>query len=360
MNAHPSTVSSGDSRYQPRLIAWEITRACPLRCQHCRAASCDERDANELSTDEIRATIRNIAKCYNPIIILTGGEPLRRPDLFEIIGESVASGLRTVMATCGVDLDLPRVRALKEAGIARLSFSLDGADADSHDAFRNVPGAFDLCLQAMSFATEADLPFQINTTVTRTNADQLERIWRKAVQLGAAAFHPFLLVPTGRGAEIRNEVLSAVEYERVLHRIAELSKTSPIPFKPTCAPHYSRIISTVKQRSPTGDGVMDSMTRGCLGGIGFAFISHIGKVQICGFLQQEAGDLRQSDYDFGHIWENSPLLLSLRDPNNYRGKCGVCEFWTRCGGCRARAFSMTGDLLAAEPCCSYTPKKTIS
>ncbi|HNT37430.1 MAG TPA: radical SAM protein, partial [bacterium] len=324
---------------------------CSLHCRHCRAAACADRNPLELDTESVRATIQSIARHYSPIIILTGGEPLLRPDLFEIIQESVKAGLRTVMATCGVGLDESLAQRLKQAGIARLSFSLDGDDAVTHDAFRQVPGAFEACLNAMRSAREVGLSFQVNTTVTRTNMSRLDQIWRKAVDLGAAAFHPFLLVPTGRGKEIRDEVLSAAEYERVLHHIAQLSLKSPIPFKPTCAPHYCRILGQVNH----GVSALDSMTRGCLGGIGFAFISHIGKVQICGFLEEEAGDLRTTGFDFGQIWETSPLFLSLRDKSNYRGKCSRCEFWHRCGGCRARAFAMTGDWLASEPCCDYIP-----
>jgi len=208
------------------------------------------------------------------------------------------------------------------------------------------------------------LPFQVNTTVTRRNISELSGIFKLAIDSGAASFHPFLLVPTGRGKEIADEVLPAVEYEKTLRWIYEKAQNSPIAIKPTCAPHYYRIArrSALTQDAPLTQhrshhehSPLDKTTKGCLGGQGFAFISHVGKVQICGFLPLEAGDLRQSEFDFGHIWRTSPLFREVRDVDHYHGKCGWCDFRNVCGGCRARAFASNGDHLGEEPCCLYRP-----
>lgn len=344
----------------PRLIAWEITRSCNLHCRHCRGAAEKGRYENELSTEEAFKVIDDVAEHYEPIMILTGGEPLLREDIFEVIDYSVGKGLRTVLATCGTLLDGEIAKRLKDAGISRISISLDGPDCDSHDSFRSVPGAFEGALKGIEALKNADLPFQINTTVTRSNHEQLPDILQLAVKLGAAAFHPFLLVPTGRGREIREEVLNAREYEAILNFIYDLRENSPIPFKPTCAPHYYRILR--QRESEKGREVtvqthgLDAMSKGCLGGIGFAFINHVGKIQICGFLEEEAGDLRESNLSFSDIWENSPLFNQIRNFENYKGKCGVCEYARWCGGCRARAYAVTGDYLKPEPCCTYIPQ----
>jgi AdoMet-dependent heme synthase len=344
----------------PRLIAWELTRSCTLSCRHCRAAAERGPYTGELTLAEIRQTIDNIAGAgYNPIMILTGGEPLLRPDILDIIRHARAAGLRPVLATCGALLTPERARDLRAAGIERISISIDGPDAASHDAFRGVPGAFDAALRGMEAARAAGLGFQVNTTVTRGNADQLEDILGLAVRLGAEAFHPFLLVPTGRGREMEAESLDAEAYERVLHRIYELRDTTPIPFKPTCAPHYYRILrqrehEQGREVTPETHG-LDAMSKGCMGGQSFAFISHTGIVQICGFLEEPAGDLRAAAWDFAKVWRESPLFLQMRDRSQYKGDCGVCGYWRWCGGCRARAWAATGDYMAQEPNCAYTP-----
>ena len=351
---------TAEHEFAPRLIAWEITRSCNLRCKHCRAAAEHGPYEGELTLEEIKRVVDNIAAHFKPIMILTGGEPLLRPDLFDIIRYTKAAGLQPVMATCGTLLTADVARQLREAGIERISVSIDGPDAASHDDFRGVLGAFEASMAGLDAARAGGLAFQINTTVTRRNMDSLEQIFRLAMSLGAAAFHPFLLVPTGRGKDLQAELLNAEEYEQLLNRIYELRQTSPIPFKPTCAPHYYRVLrqreaEAGREVSPEIHG-LDAMSKGCMGGISFAFISHVGRVQICGFLEEKAGDLRESNYDFAAIWRGSPLFNELRDFRNYKGDCGLCEFRRWCGGCRARAFAMTGDYLAEEPFCAYVPR----
>ena len=346
-------------QFIPRLIAWETTRRCPLNCRHCRAAAMDRAYEDELSTREAFRLLDNIASFSKPIIILTGGEPMVRGDIYEIAQYGRSLGLRMVMAPCGTLMDELSVRRMTESGIQRISLSIDGADRRSHDDFRRVDGAFDAVIRAARLAREGGLEFQVNTTVTKRNYRDLERIVELTMELGAVSYHPFLLVPTGRGKEMEEYLLSPREYEDVLTWIYEKSLDLPLQIKPTCAPHYYRILRQKEREagrsvSPETHG-LNAMTRGCLGGRGFAFISHRGKVQICGFLEEEAGDIRRTDMDFQTIWENSPLFLQMRNPGEYEGKCGVCGYGRVCGGCRARAFAATGNYMAAEPYCLYEP-----
>jgi len=346
--------------YKPRLIAWELTRQCTLKCKHCRASAERGPYTGELSFEEVCRVVDSIAAHYDPIMILTGGEPMLRPDLLDIIRHVKARGLRPVMATCGALLTEEAARAIREAGVERISVSIDGATAASHDAFRGVPGAFDAMMAGVAAARKADLAFQVNMTVTRGNVGEMEAILQLAKSLGAAAFHPFLLVPTGRGKEIAGETLDADAYEQVLNHIYDLRGEAAIPFKPTCAPHYYRILrqrekAAGREVKPDTHG-LDAMSRGCMGGTSFAFISHRGTVQICGFLDVEAGDLRAAGCDFDKVWRESPLFNELRDFAHYRGKCGVCEYRRWCGGCRARAHAVSGDYLAPEPFCAHVPR----
>ena len=335
------------TEFIPRLIAWEVTRRCNLKCRHCRASATGAEYAGELSTEECRRVMDNIASFAHPIVILTGGEPMLRPDILEIAKYGNELGLRMVMAPCGQMINEESVCKMRSAGIQRISLSIDGASAASHDAFRGVDGAFDSVIAAAKCARAGRLEFQVNTTITRKNVGEIGAILDLAIDLGAVAYHPFLLVPTGRGRDLMDQELPAEEYERVLEWIHEKSKTAPIAFKPTCAPHFYRII---RQKGSNGNGAsghggLDAMSRGCMGGSAFAFISHVGKVQICGFLEQEAGDLRAVDFDFKQVWNHSPLFQEVRDVDNYKGKCGYCEYRKICGGCRARAFAIHGDPL---------------
>lgn len=357
--SHPAHTAR-PAEHAPRLIAWEITRSCMLHCKHCRAAAHHGPYPGEFSLEEIKRVLDNVAAHFKPIIILTGGEPLLRDDICEIARYTRDLGMRPVLATCGTTLTVARATELKDAGIERISISIDGENAESHDAFRGVPGAFKDSLRGLEAARQAGLEFQINTTVTKLNVHALDAILQLAVDLGAAAFHPFLLVPTGRGKDMADQLLTPAEYERALHHIYELRKTTPIPFKPTCAPHYYRILrqreaAEGREVTPQTHG-LDAMSKGCMGGHSFAFISHTGILQICGFLEEPAGDLRAANYDFAHLWKTSPLFNTLRDTKNYHGDCGRCEYASCCGGCRARAQAVSGDYLDEEPFCTYKPR----
>ncbi len=352
-----------------KLVAFEITRTCKLKCRHCRGDSRDESYTGELSFDEIKKIFDSIAVFAQPIMIITGGEPLTRPDVFDITAYSTALGFRTVLATCGHLLNDETVGKLLETGVQRISVSLDGASSETHDNFRGVPGAFDGALKGLTVARKHGLDYQINSTITSLNVDETEALHELAISLGAVGFHPFLLVPMGRGSGLASSALSPEEYERALIRIAELAEYSPIEIKPTCSPHYYRIIrqmNTAQNRNavaepeshPAEHGLIHrhGLTKGCLGGQGFVFLSHVGKVQICGFLEIEAGDLRTSGYDLAPIWNTSAYLNEIRDLDNYHGKCGICEYRRVCGGCRARAYYVNGDYLGEEPNCIYIPE----
>ena len=344
--------TSGRAKFTPRLVAWELTRACPMTCRHCRAAARPVADTDDLTTEEGYRLLENIASFCRPILILTGGEPLLRGDVFDLAKRGRALGLPVVLATCGMGLDDRVALHLMEAGIRHISISLDGPTAESHDAIRGVPGAFDTALRGIEAAKRAGLSFQVNTTVARYNIAELPAIRDLAIRLGAIVFNPFFLVPTGRGREIADEGLSAEEYEETLRWLAEQRGKSATQIRVTCAPQYQRILR--ERRRP---GEPEPQGQGCMGGKSFAFVAHNGKVQICGFLDVECGDLRLEGFDFHKIWETSEIFRKVRDVGSYQGSCGECEYGVVCGGCRARAYWMTGDYLSEEPFCLYRPKR---
>jgi len=342
-----------------RMIAWEVTRSCNLSCVHCRAASHLGPYPGELSTSECLNLIDDIARFAKPVIILTGGEPLLRPDIFDLAAYGTQKGLRMVMATNGTLVDQAVARKMIAGGIQRVSISIDGPDAPTHDAFRQQPGAFAGALSGIEAMKAAGMEFQINTTITTANLHQIKDIHDLALKIGAAAHHIFLLVPTGRGRDLAEQAITAADYEETLHWFYRESLTCEIQLKATCAPHYFRIMH---QNKPKGakpvkkaGGHFHESTRGCLGGIAFCFISHVGQVQPCGYLELDCGNVRKQS--FGEIWETSEVFNNLRDYGKYTGKCGRCEFIKVCGGCRARAYEATGDYLAEEPLCLYEPRR---
>ena len=344
---------------QLRLVAWEVTRTCNLNCVHCRAASERGPYPGELNRDKCREILEQIALIDKPIIILTGGEPLLRKDIFDLALHGTQLGLRMVMASNGTLLNPQTAEKIKSSGIKRVSISIDGANAPEHDQFRKVPGAYRGALEGIDILKKAHIEFQINTTVTKHNVHQIQEILNLAIELGAAAHHIFLLVPTGRARDMVNQEIEALEYENLLRWFYTMRNEVPLHLKATCAPHYYRIL---RQEAHTkGEKVdyetfgLDAVTRGCLGGTSFCFISHDGVVQPCGYLELNSGDLKTSS--FGSVWQNSEIFKQLRDSSAYKGKCGRCEYLKFCGGCRARAFEATGDFLAEEPLCMYQPSK---
>ena len=338
-------------RHIPRLIVLELTRRCTLSCIHCRAAAKPEVCDGELGTEEWLKLLRDISSFSRPIIILSGGEALLRDDVFDIIRSGSRMGLRVVLATCGIPLTEEIAGELKRSGIKRISISMDGKDAATHDGIRGVKGVFEKAISAMQILKSQGTEFQVNTTVTRRNLDQLENILGLAVEYGAVGFHPFFLVPVGRAKDLRDEEISPSQYEAALNWLYQASKDSSISLRPTCAPHYFRIMA--EDNAKGGGTGMNAMTGGCLGGKSFAFVSSTGKVQICGFLEVECGDVRKDS--FPEIWRDSPVFENVRDLGRYRGKCGACKYLRICGGCRARAYETTGDYLEEEPDCVYQP-----
>ena len=343
----------------PRIIAWEITRSCNLACAHCRASAHCEPYPGELSLDECKKLMDDIASITDPILILTGGEPLMRPDIWEIIDYAHELGMRPVIGTNGTLIDDEMAAKIAAHGIPRVSLSLDFPDAAGQDAFRGKEGAFEETLAGLRNLRAHGVGVQVNTTVTKMNKELVQEIHDLALAEDCAAFHPFLLVPTGRGEDLVDVELTPEEYEEVLTWAYNCQKTSPMHFKPTDAPQYYRILR--QQAAAEGIQVnpqtygMEAMTRGCLGGITFVFISHVGDVQPCGYFNMQLGNVKETP--FPEIWEKSPVFNDLRDYSKLKGKCGACEYRGVCGGCRARALAATGDYLAPEPYCAYIPPK---
>jgi heme b synthase len=344
--------------HNPRIIFWESTSACNLKCVHCRACPAENRPLEELQTSEVKNLLDQISSFSKPILIISGGEPLIRDDIFEIALYGRTKGLQVALATNGTLLTLDTTRQIKETGIQRVSISIDGSTAESHDAFRGIPGAFGAAINGIENIKSIGIPFQINTTVTKHNLHEIPNILRLAIQLGACALHLFLLVPTGCGKEIAdNEMIDPWEYENVLHWLYDRSKEAPIELKATCAPHYFRVMlqrAKAEGAKPTLTAArLRANTKGCLAGSAVCFISHKGDVYPCGYLPISAGNIREKP--FQTIWESASIFQALRNEDNLHGKCGRCEFRRVCMGCRARAYACTGDYLDAEPYCVYEP-----
>jgi len=361
----------------PRVVAWEITRACPLACVHCRAEAQHVADPRQLDTAEGRTLLADIAGMGGrTVVILTGGEPLTRPDVFELAELGTSLGLYMVISPDDGRLLTPEtVARLKTAGIRQLSFSIHYPDPAENDYFARTPGAFAAACQGLTNLRAGGLPFQINTTVTRRNADRLPRMYEVVRDFGPVSWDLFFLVPTGRARMLQDDEMPPEQYERVLNWLLDLQRRSPFPVKQTCAPHFRRI-ERQRAKEVAGDprptkastGAApppfaqsdysrrhSAVSRGCMSGNGFCFISHVGEVQGCGYLPLTVGNVRERP--FSEIYRTSPIFAALRDPDRLGGKCGACEFKQVCGGCRARAYAATGDYLAEEPYCSYVPRR---
>ena len=344
----------------PRVLAIEITRRCNLDCIHCRATAGDSAPEGELSLDEYRAFFENVVTFAKPIIILTGGEPLLRDDIYDIASIASGLGLRVALSTNGTLVTEDLARRLIEVGVRSSSISIDGSTEEIHDDFRRQKGAFEASVKGMAILQNAGIKVQINTSLTARNMHDLDNIYHLVKKLNADSWHIFLLVPTGRGEEAGDkELIDADNYERILYYIYEKNRDDNMEIKPTCAPQYYRIL---RQRARQ-DGIpvdmehfgINARTRGCLAGIGFGFVSYRGEVYPCGYYPKKAGDIRERS--FKQIWENSELFLKLRDYAKYEGYCGKCGFLEVCGGCRARAYAITGNDFAPEPYCNYGLKR---
>lgn len=368
----------------PRLVFWETTAGCNLRCIHCRRITvADQLMPQDLTTEQAFRLIDEIAAVGKPVFVLSGGEPLFRPDIYAIARYATAAGLPVALATNGTLVDDAVAARIQESGVKRVSISFDGVDAATHDAFRGLAGSFDAAVAGFKALRRIGMPVQINTTVANHNKRQLDGMVQLAKDLDAVALHLFLLVPVGCGMQIAaDQTISAREYEQVLNWLYDMEQALPdLQLKATCAPHYFRVTRTrraeerrngtqaempasyhrqVNGNHPGGghpgghpSGQMHTATKGCLAGTGVCFVSHRGEIFPCGYLPVEAGNLHEQT--FGEIWETSPLFGQLRDPETLEGKCGVCQFKTLCSGCRARSYGLTGNYLAEEPFCAYEP-----
>ena len=328
------------------IVSWNVTNACNMYCAHCyRDAGCKAED--ELSTADAKKLLTEIKRAGFQIMIFSGGEPLMRPDILELVKFADSLGLFPVFGTNGTLITPQMARDLKAAGARAMGISLDSLDAAKHDKFRSFPGGWQGAVDGMKNCKAAGLPFQIHTTVMDWNAPELEDMIDFAVEIGARAHHFFFLVPTGRAATIEEESLRAEQYEDVLTRIMKKQQTVPIELKPTCAPQFLRIAAEL--------GMKSRFHRGCLAGLSYCIISPKGKVQPCAYLKEYLGDVRETPFD--EIWKNNPVLQKLRTMK-YDGGCGACKYQRVCGGCRARAaIYHNGDYMAEEPWCLYHGRK---
>jgi radical SAM protein len=360
----------------PFLAIWEVTQSCDLACKHCRAAAQPLAHPDELTTAEGKDLIDQIAAMGVPIFVFTGGDPLKRKDVFELIRYAAEKGVKVALTPSATPL-LTReaIFQLKEAGLVRLGISLDGSTPEIHDAFRGLPGAYARTIQAIEWANEAGIPIQVHTTISRHNANDLDNLCALFEKLAIVMWNVFFLVPVGRGQLA--DLLSGEEFEQVFGKIYELSHRVNFQIKTTEAMHYRRYLlqHNLEERrighghpqseaahayepgAPTSDAQTRTAgwaTRRVNDGKGFLFVSHVGNVYPSGFLPIDAGNIKQTP--LSEIYRNAPIFKALRDTNQLEGKCGACEYKEICGGSRARAYALTGNPLAEEPCCIYQPK----
>ncbi len=342
----------------PLLVIWEVTQACDLACIHCRASAAPCRDPGELTTEEGFKLLADVASFGQPLMIFTGGDPLKRPDIFELLSESVRLGLRTTITPSATGLlTSEAISRIQTSGVSRMALSLDGADEISHDGFRGVHGSFHRTLASLREARRLGLETQVNTTVTRRNLGQLERVARLVAENGARLWSVFFLIATGRA--LLEDDLSAEEYESVFARLHSISRTAPFDIKTTEAQHYRRYIARLREpgRIHNQQGSIRRQI-GINDGKGLVFVSHTGNICPSGFLPLTAGNVRWDS--LVEVYRHAPLFRSLRDDSRLGGKCGACEYRKICGGSRARAHAITGNFLAEDPRCVYQPAGSLA
>ncbi len=355
----------------PFIVIWELTRACELKCLHCRASAQNKRDPRELTLKEGKDLIDHIHAMDNPLLVLTGGDPLMRDDVFAIIEYAVQKGVRVSMTPSATpNVTREAIQSAKEIGLSRWAFSLDGPTREIHDHFRGTDGSFDLTMKAIRYIHECQLPLQINTVISAYNIDYLDEMAKLIEELNCVLWSVFFLVPTGRAK--REDMISPVDHEKVFLWLSRLAKEAPFDIKTTAAQHYRRVVIQQKMREAKDPnmkiryehalqkGKMDVIgglgraPKGVNDGNGFMFISHIGDVYPSGLLPFKAGNIREQP--LAEIYRESPIFKDLRNPDGFKGKCGVCEFRHVCGGSRSRAYALTGDYLESDPSCIYIPK----
>lgn len=325
------------------IVSWNTTNKCNMYCKHCYRDAGVKAD-EELNTSEAKALIDELVKASFKIMIFSGGEPLMREDIYELVEYAAKAGLRPVLGSNGALITLEVAKKLKVAGAMGIGISLDSINAKKHDTFRNYEGGWRETTKGMKNCREAGLPFQVHTTVMKWNKDEILDITDFVVAMGAVAHHTFFLVPTGRGESIENQSLDREEYEGLLKDIMVKQKEVTIELKPTCAPQFMRIAKEM--------GMNPRFSRGCLAGTSYCIISPVGDVQPCAYLNIPLGNVRK--IPFSEMWSTNPILKELRTLD-YKGKCGACKYKKACGGCRARAaFYNEGDYMAEEEICLYS------
>ena len=353
-----------------RLLFWESTIRCNLACAHCRRVESGETAHKDMSTEQAGGLIRQLAELGRgqpmmPVLVFSGGEPLCRQDLFELIGQAKSLRITPALATNGTLIDAAVAQQIRDSGVARVSVSLDGATAEVHDKLRQLKGSFDQAIEGIGYLCEAKVPFQINMTLTKHNAGQLEDVYELAKSLSAVAVHIFMLVPVGCGRSLADtDMLSPEQYEQKMREICKLDGKDELQMKVTCGPHYERVIrqeglykSRLKQdhggRAIPGRSGHAGTSKGCLAGLGVLFVGHQGDVFPCGYLPVKCGNVLEEK--LSDIWSGSEDLARMRNSNELEGKCGVCGYRQICGGCRGRAYAATGNYMAEEPFCAYVP-----
>ncbi|MHB9144154.1 MAG: TIGR04053 family radical SAM/SPASM domain-containing protein [Symbiobacteriia bacterium] len=392
---HSAHMAEADFSQAPFTVIWEVTRACALACKHCRAEAQPLRHPLELNTEEGYRLIDQIKSFGNPIFVITGGDPMMRRDLPDLIRYAVAKGLRTSLTPSGTKLvTRERLQNVKEAGVLRLALSLDGSNAEIHDAFRKIPGTFARTMEIIRDIRDLGISFQINTTVSRYNVDDLPQMMELVKESGAVQWSLFFLVPTGRGNAL--DMVTPEQHERVFNWLYDLSKTEPFDIKSTAAQMYRRVViqrereamvaAAALPKAAGAEGLapvsgshapgshapgqhelpvtvagagfqykdgLNRPVKGVNDGNGFLFISHTGEIMPSGFLPIAAGNIREDS--LVDVYRNAPLFKELRNPDLLKGRCGRCEFKIVCGGQRGRAYALTGDYLETDPACAYEP-----
>ncbi|WP_102263063.1 TIGR04053 family radical SAM/SPASM domain-containing protein [Mesobacillus jeotgali] len=361
-----------DFNENPYIVIWEVTRACQLKCLHCRADAQNKPDPLELTPEEGKNLIDQIYDMGNPMLVFTGGDCMMREDLFGLAEYAINKGMRVSMTPSATDnVTKEKMQRAKEVGLSRWAFSLDGPTPEIHDHFRGTPGSFDLTIEKVKYLNDLNMPLQLNTVISRYNYEYLEQMAELMKELKVVMWYIFLLVPTGRGQ--LDACLTPAEHEKVFRWLYELSKTAPYDIKTTAAQHYRRVVFQQKARENSvnkNDGIRyeDTLTKdmasmidglkrapkGVNDGNGFLFISHIGDVMPSGLLPLVGGNVREKP--LAEIYRNSPIFKDLRSPDKYKGKCGICEFRFVCGGSRSRTYAVTGDYMESEPFCVYIPE----
>jgi radical SAM protein with 4Fe4S-binding SPASM domain len=344
-----------------RIISWNVTFRCPLRCAHCYLDAGEREDAAELDTADGMALVDRISEVGRPILVLSGGEPLLRSDIFDLAAHATERGLRVALGTSGFSVTDDVAEQMRDAGIRKVAISIDSADPGTHDAFRGVAGAWNRAVDAVRAVTDRGIPVQIHTTIRTSDPGEIDAIVALGSGLGVRDYQFFFIVPTGRGSGLKD--IAPLEYETVIGRILEHAREPGLSVRPTCAPQFVR----VAERMGIDPGIWG---RGCIAGISYCRITPTGDVTPCPYLPLTVGNVREQR--FGEIWSASPVFTALRSPDNLKGKCGRCSYRSVCGGCRARAFGVRreigdvcgsparsgipyGDYLAEDPWCPYEP-----